>query len=50
MVLIISAVPTVGKISQKAKLVTCTYTDVHKGSNVKYVVVNLAPKKIFASM
>ena len=35
---------------KKVKLVTCTCTTVHKGSNVRYVVVNLALNKIFTSM
>ena len=34
----------------KWELVTCTCTDVHRDSNVMYVVVNLALKKILGNM
>ena len=50
MVLIITGVLTARKVSKRWEIVTCTYTDVHKESNARYVVVNLVMKKSIGNM
>ena len=42
--------PHCKKVFKKWEIVTCTYTNVHKESNARYVVLNLAMKKDVGNM